>query len=190
MWGQTAYDWNTIPMLRRRGGTRMPCSGADTVTPPIKISPEVGSSSPAMQRSVVVLPQPDGPSRTTISPAATRKPTSSTAGRPPENSFTSRSTRSSADMCFLDVRDRYCRYPYVLFHSSIQAPRRLSSFMSGTHTFTTFGSYPSGYTGGVFREVTLPSSLIMKVWPSSERHQLRKSFAALGLAAVFGMPLA
>ena len=40
-----------------------------------------------MQRSVVVLPQPDGPSRTTISPAATRKLTSSTAGRPPENSL-------------------------------------------------------------------------------------------------------
>ena len=37
---------------------------------------------PAMQRKVVVLPQPDGPSSTTISPAAMRKLTSSTAGRP------------------------------------------------------------------------------------------------------------
>ena len=48
-------------------------------------SPPVGCSRPAMQRSVVVLPQPDGPSSTTISPAAMRKLTSSTAGRPPEN---------------------------------------------------------------------------------------------------------
>ena len=31
--------------------------------------PAVGCSSPATQRSVVVLPQPDGPSSTTISPA-------------------------------------------------------------------------------------------------------------------------
>jgi hypothetical protein len=30
----------------------------------------------------------------------------------------------------------------------------------------------------------------MKVWPSAERHQLRNSLAAFGLAAVFGMPLA
>ena len=30
----------------------------------------------------------------------------------------------------------------------------------------------------------------MKVWPSTDRHQLRNNFAALGCAAVFGMPLA
>ena len=44
-------------------------------------------SRPATQRSVVVLPQPEGPSSTTISPAATWKLTSSTAGRPMLNSL-------------------------------------------------------------------------------------------------------
>src|SRR4051812_17388259 len=87
-----------MPMLRRRGGTRTPCSGAETTAPPIEISPAVGCSRPATQRSVVVLPQPDGPSSTTISPAATRKLTSSTAARPPANCFINRSTRSSADI--------------------------------------------------------------------------------------------
>ena len=44
--------------------------------------------------------------------------------------------------------------------------------------------------GGSFSEVRLPSSLIMKVCPSFDRHQLRNSFAALGFFAVFGMPVA
>ena len=35
--------------------------------------PEVGSSSPAIMRSVVVLPQPDGPSRQKNSPSPTVK---------------------------------------------------------------------------------------------------------------------
>ena len=35
--------------------------------------PPVGSSSPAIIRSVVVLPQPDGPSMTKNSPSATMK---------------------------------------------------------------------------------------------------------------------
>src|SRR4029079_14410684 len=73
---------NTIPRSRSRGGTRMPRAGDDTTLPPIEISPPVGCSRPATQRNVVVLPQPDGPSSTTISPAGTAKLTPSTAGRP------------------------------------------------------------------------------------------------------------
>src|ERR1043166_3486097 len=49
-------------MLRRRGGTCRPRSGAATSSPPIEIVPPVGCSRPAMQRNVVVLPQPEGPS--------------------------------------------------------------------------------------------------------------------------------
>ena len=41
-----------------------------TTLPPIEISPEVMSSSPAIMRSRVDLPQPDGPTRTTNSPSA------------------------------------------------------------------------------------------------------------------------
>src|SRR5262245_24600396 len=71
-----------MPRSRERGGTRMPCSGDETTLPPIEILPSVGCSNPATQRNVVVLPQPEGPSNTTISPAGTAKLTPSIAGRP------------------------------------------------------------------------------------------------------------
>src|SRR2546429_3336441 len=74
-----------MPRSRERGGTKMPRAGDDTTLPAMLISPDVGCSSPATQRSVVVLPQPEGPSRTTISPAGTAKLTPSMAGRPIEN---------------------------------------------------------------------------------------------------------
>src|ERR1700743_3128452 len=74
-----------MPRSRERGGTRMPRSGDDTTLPPIAISPPVECSRPATQRSVVVLPQPEGPSSTTISPAGTLKLTPSIAGRPIPN---------------------------------------------------------------------------------------------------------
>src|SRR5450631_412095 len=50
-----------------------------TSSPPRKIWPEVGSSSPAIMRSVVVLPQPEGPSRQKNSPSRTLKVESFTA---------------------------------------------------------------------------------------------------------------
>src|SRR5215210_5601443 len=87
-------------MLRERGGTCTPRSGAATSSPPIEIVPAVGCSRPAMHRNVVVLPQPDGPSSTTISPAAMRKLTSSTAGRPTANCLRRCETISSADIQF------------------------------------------------------------------------------------------
>src|SRR6188508_1337303 len=87
-----------MPILRARGGTCTPRSGAPTSSPPIEMVPPVGCSSPAMQRNVVVLPQPDGPSSTTISPAAMRKLTSSTAGRPTRNCLRRCETISSADI--------------------------------------------------------------------------------------------
>src|SRR5216683_618523 len=87
-----------MPMLRKRGGTSTPRSGAETTAPPIRIAPALGCSSPATQRKVVVLPQPDGPSSATISPAATVRLTSSTAGFPVAKVLRSRSTRNSADI--------------------------------------------------------------------------------------------
>src|SRR5580698_11152096 len=76
-----------MPRSRKRGGSRIPRPGDDTTLPPMLISPEVGCSRPATQRRVVVLPQPDGPSSTTISPAGTAKLTPSIAGRPIANCF-------------------------------------------------------------------------------------------------------
>ena len=47
--------------------------------PPISTRPAVCVASPAMMRSSVVLPQPDGPSSATSSPSATVSETLSSA---------------------------------------------------------------------------------------------------------------
>src|SRR5260370_30472324 len=90
-----------MPRLRERGGKRMARAGDDTRRQARLISPEVGCSRPATQRKVVVLPQPDGPSRTTISPAGTAKLTPSMAGRPIENCLRRSVTSSVAVMISL-----------------------------------------------------------------------------------------
>ena len=63
MCGYSANSWNTKAMSR--------CDARLNVTssPPSRIRPDVGSSSPAIIRNVVVLPQPDGPSRQKNSPS-------------------------------------------------------------------------------------------------------------------------
>src|SRR5215470_15607935 len=48
------------------------------------MSPDVTSSSPATMRMVVVLPQPDGPSRTRNSLSTTSRSRSATATKPPK----------------------------------------------------------------------------------------------------------
>src|SRR5215471_19735413 len=50
-----------------------------TTRPPIKISPDVGSSRPAIIRKSVVLPDPDGPRRTRNSPSRLCRFTPTTA---------------------------------------------------------------------------------------------------------------
>jgi hypothetical protein len=50
-----------------------------TITPPIQISPDVGSSRPAIMRSRVVFPEPDGPRRTRNSPSRLSRSTPTTA---------------------------------------------------------------------------------------------------------------
>ena len=54
-------------MPRFSGGTTP--AGEEITWPSISIVPEVGGMKPAIMRSVVVLPQPDGPSSDTNSPA-------------------------------------------------------------------------------------------------------------------------
>jgi hypothetical protein len=51
-----------------------------TILPSIETVPEVIGSNPAIMRSTVDFPQPEGPSRTTNSRSATAKLTSCTAG--------------------------------------------------------------------------------------------------------------
>ena len=63
-------------MLRRSGGTVR--AGEDSSSLPTRISPADGSTKPAISRSVVVLPQPEGPSRQTSRPCSMVSDTSST----------------------------------------------------------------------------------------------------------------
>ena len=60
--GSRVGFWNTMPT---RG------SGARTTSSPMRTSPAVAGSRPAMMRSRVVLPQPEGPTRLRNSPPAT-----------------------------------------------------------------------------------------------------------------------
>src|SRR5436309_14502135 len=60
-------------MLRSLEGTWL------TTRSPIRSRPEVMSSSPATHRNAVVLPQPDGPTRTRNSPSSISRFRSSTA---------------------------------------------------------------------------------------------------------------
>ena len=61
--------------MARLAGSVSPASTA----PLIRTSPASGFSRPAIMPTVVLLPAPLGPSRPTISPAATLKLTSATA---------------------------------------------------------------------------------------------------------------
>ena len=88
--GKRAKCWKTVVVGRLCGGR--PTSDCPSRT----MSPSVGNSCPPIIRSVVVLPQPDGPSRTTYSPWSTCRFTSSTATVPPGKTFV-RPTRSSPD---------------------------------------------------------------------------------------------
>ncbi len=66
-----------MAMSRSLGGTSL------TTRSPIRIVPLVASSRPAIIRSVVLFPQPDGPTRTTNSSSAMVNETRSTAFTPP-----------------------------------------------------------------------------------------------------------
>jgi hypothetical protein len=71
MCGYSAYDWNTIATPRFAGCTSV------TSRPLMWMLPALGASSPAINRSSVDLPHPDGPTNTTSSPGSTERETSS-----------------------------------------------------------------------------------------------------------------
>src|SRR6185295_5025040 len=88
-----------MPMGRSCTGTKMPASGSDTTVPPISMRPEEAVSSPATQRSVVVLPQPLWPSRAKQRPSGMAKETRSmtvTGPFPPGTVLTRLATFSTA----------------------------------------------------------------------------------------------
>jgi hypothetical protein len=76
MCGNSAYDWNTMLTSRSFAARSV------TSLPPIRCARR-RRLEPATMRSVVVLPQPDGPSSVTSSPGCTSNDTSSTAATSP-----------------------------------------------------------------------------------------------------------
>ncbi len=68
-----------------------------TSLPPIRMRPAVGSSSPAIRRSVVVLPQPDGPSSAKNDPAGIVRSRCSIAVNPGNRFVMPTSSRSAPD---------------------------------------------------------------------------------------------
>src|ERR1700756_1762931 len=68
-----------MPKLRLLGATKIFFAAENMSLPATSISPALGRSRPAIERSVVVLPQPDGPSRVKSLPSGTSKLTSCAA---------------------------------------------------------------------------------------------------------------
>ena len=71
-----------------------------TSRPPMRICPLLAISSPAIMRNVVVLPQPDGPSRVTSLPGSMVNDTLSTAVTSPYRLLTFRNSTEAA--CLAD----------------------------------------------------------------------------------------
>src|SRR3954447_12902179 len=86
MCGKSAYCWKTMFTGRLFGGTVV------TSRPCRRIRPSSGSTNPAIIRSVVVLPQPLGPSREKNSPSRIERFTSRTAAWSPNCLLTESST--------------------------------------------------------------------------------------------------
>src|SRR5579872_5426720 len=119
MCGNSEYDWNTMPMLRLCGGT------SATERSSIKMSPASGARKPAMRLSVVVLPEPLGPSSDTKAPAGTSKLTPSIAASPPYALLSLRSRTcapllTAADWADRSIRTRFSRAKAGGFRSFVR----------------------------------------------------------------------
>src|SRR3954452_6627278 len=86
-----------------------------TTRPPIAISPPETSSSPAISRSRVDLPQPDGPSTTTNSPSRMSRSTPCTISVRPKLLRSPRMTMSAMPVLFFG-RDQAAHEPALHQH--------------------------------------------------------------------------
>src|SRR2546428_12144252 len=85
------------------------------------MSPESGVSNPAIQRRVVVLPQPDGPRRTTKLPLSTARDKSLTAAAALESNFLTRfSIRRVLKTSLLSSRARFLSVLQLRGESDVQ----------------------------------------------------------------------
>ncbi len=78
---------------RLAGGTSV------TSAPSIRMRPPLTSSSPAMRRSSVVLPQPDGPTKTTNEPSAISRSAPLMMSCAPKDFFTPSSVMRPISAC-------------------------------------------------------------------------------------------
>src|ERR1700730_800323 len=106
-----------------------------TVRPPMNTSPRSGRSRPATSRSVVVLPAPVGPNRTTNSPSAIDSVRSQTASSAPNRLLTSLRATSATDPSVIKRR------PHSLAASGIKqrepvAPEREAHCLAEPHRNT------------------------------------------------------
>src|SRR5215468_4084245 len=85
-----------MPRLRWFGGTKTRRGTEATIRPRSMISPPSGRSRPATRRSVVVLPQPLGPSSVNTSPRRTSSVARSTATCGANTLLTSSSVRTGS----------------------------------------------------------------------------------------------
>src|ERR1044072_1847739 len=85
-------------MLRFSGGSV--ADGDDTTRSPTRTSPWLGSTTPAISRNVVVLPQPEGPSRQTSLPCSIVSDTLSTTAVGPYRLVRPRNSTDATDPPF------------------------------------------------------------------------------------------
>src|ERR1043166_3970318 len=110
-------------MSRAAGGSRV------TSWPSIEMAPSSGYSSPATRRSVVVLPAPVGPSRTTNSPSAMLSERSRTASTSPKRLPTCRITISAMTVALIERAARRPPARHVEHHQILRIegePHRLA----------------------------------------------------------------
>jgi hypothetical protein len=72
-------DWKTNPIVSRRKSVSLRLEKPVMSVPSTTTRPSVGLRMPPAIEHSVVLPEPDGPMRATISPRSTRRSTASTA---------------------------------------------------------------------------------------------------------------
>src|SRR6266568_3744380 len=86
-WGKRAYSWNRRPTPRRCGGTKRRAAQSAQVSSPKRMKPASGWSSPARQRSTVVLPAPEGPYRTVTRASSSGRTSAARTVEPRTNTF-------------------------------------------------------------------------------------------------------
>ena len=143
-------------------------AGAGDRRPSRSADPEVGASSPARMLRIVVLPQPDGPSRHTNSPSPTSNDTWSTAvtGAPSWTSASSRGRGPRASPVRRPVRPTSRRRSLIGAHRS----RNFSAISICT-------TLPSWIT-----RTTVPY-LILRTMSATRQHRLLLGGEGLGPAA-------